>query len=1272
MRKLPNNATTPSSSPTFPRHPSLTLSLSCLHALDCTRFYDTQSCAIQLGYMPNPYGSPPIFRSNYSCQSLFDARQHQTSTSDFEPYASIAIYVPEIDRARRWVVAARMPYDGPDPGSGDLSSGLAPSPPPPTTPPPSSTIVTVPDLRMAVHDAKIVGNNNVTVSARIHSFSGTCSGGSSSTPVLVGPTSTLTDANGVAALALQMEVAGCTAGDVVVELYLPDYHEDERICRMRVKNGNAFVNANSSAIHRYALVQLYQQNPNLQYTSTVNLETTANPDNFTVITTASRVDIDSTVTSRTQNTFVNQTTWRYNDSAQTILDSVTSIPTTFTETSAPQPMLVVLQSPSNTTTMRRKMPITVQVLTEHGLPIAGSEVSVLLMAPINTNAKLSGVQRAFTDVTGTATMDIHFERGRSGNYSLLIMSTAVLDALQRPNGLTSIVSARVNDLQTQLIGSVQGVLQSELATRLQTIQSNIQQRLQTQLQSQLQAQIQQTTQQMTTAATGCVTNALQPTSLSALASSATSGADPTAQIQSCMTTAIQGNVQNLQASVTQTLTNSIQDLASDPRGFGIDTTTLVAQLQPLLQQAILTAINQVPGLNALTSTSGVPRSASELRDAAQNVARALWSLLPLPAPSIIFLDNGLDAPGYGPPQPLQTVGKKNGVNFTAPLTGYALSESSDSTNQLSGMSSCTLEGYIRNEPSPMGQSFLFYSNLLQPPSKQVPSWATDRLTGAPLDVDEQAGYFSSALWQPFPFNNFNFLFDNPEKWGAYNTAEITACKKTYMTRGTSFPFFMDASFNMTMDPLGCPGDPGRRCLMNTPDETTATYMGPIANSNDQSHPTIGPVEGPKCINEYTRMWGPDATPSVNMLKYGGLSTLAVRLECLSCFDDILQSPAKECDPRMATIDMSPSNLQFNMTTFQVLDPNATFGLQLDSSACVMYMIDNKERPGVSFGESLQRFMNTPMYQAQQPGVAQSPGIADLITLTKTSGWNGCYSKRFRRNQTETRTFQQFVDDMADPAYQLQMMADPTYVQPITGFSPAVYLEVQAWGEEIKNDPRSAQPSSEIYAVFGGVPPDIQLRDRNPTRKWEWVPLKIETLLILYGGLWQLFNMRIIEGGSRRDLDLEVLIDGVPVGNVENSWWKFDNTIEYVDPDDLNFGKIDILFLVGHDGFRVFALLTIPVFYLNMHGRTRRMPGYLGTAAGCLCALLFMWYMGAALRNVSRDVTPALFNFPSPFSHSITSILAFGKNDIVAVKKMSEMEVWQVSLNSSPTIPTSPP
>ena len=117
----------------------------------------------------------------------------------------------------------------------------------------------------------------------------------------------------------------------------------------------------------------------------------------------------------------------------------------------------------------------------------------------------------------------------------------MLDALQRPNGLTSIVGARVNDLQTQLIGSVQGpAVRARDGTTDDPEQHTAE--LQTQLQSQLQAQIQQTTQQMTTAA-GCVT-VHSANLLSALASSA----DPTAQIQSCMTTAIQNGVQNLQGA----------------------------------------------------------------------------------------------------------------------------------------------------------------------------------------------------------------------------------------------------------------------------------------------------------------------------------------------------------------------------------------------------------------------------------------------------------------------------------------------------------------------------------------------------------------------------------------------------------------------------------------------------------------------------------------------------------------------------------------------------
>ena len=84
-------------------------------------------------------------------------------------------------------------------------------------------------------------------------------------------------------------------------------------------------------------------------------------------------------------------------------------------------------------------------------------------------------------------------------------------------------------------------------------------------------------------------------------------------------------------------------------------------------------------------------------------------------------------------------------------SGYALSESSEATNVLSGMSSCTLEGYARIEPSPRGLDYTFMAGLLQFPKPLLPWYANN--------ADESSAYFSSALWQPFPFNNFNFLFD---------------------------------------------------------------------------------------------------------------------------------------------------------------------------------------------------------------------------------------------------------------------------------------------------------------------------------------------------------------------------------------------------------------------------------------------------------------------------------------------------------------------------------
>jgi hypothetical protein len=61
-----------------------------------------------------------------------------------------------------------------------------------------------------------------------------------------------------------------------------------------------------------------------------------------------------------------------------------------------------------------------------------------------------------------------------------------------------------------------------------------------------------------------------------------------------------------------------------------------------------------------------------------------------------------------------------------------------------------------------------------------------------------------------------------------------------------------------------------------------------------------------------------------------------------------------------------------------------------------------------------------------------------------------------------------------------------------------------------------------------------------------------------------FQTEIIGGGSRRDLDLELQLDGVTVTNSDDSWWQFDNVIHYVNPDDFSLDKIDVLFLIGHD------------------------------------------------------------------------------------------------------------
>ena len=123
---------------------------------------------------------------------------------------------------------------------------------------------------------------------------------------------------------------------------------------------------------------------------------------------------------------------------------------------------------------------------------------------------------------------------------------------------------------------------------------------------------------------------------------------------------------------------------------------------------------------------------------------------------------------------------------------------------------------------------------------------------------------------------------------------------------------------------------------------------------------------------------------------------------------------------------------------------------------------------------------------------------------------------------------------------------------------------------------------------------------------------------------------------------------MPVRNLADSFWKFDNVIHYVNPHEISFDKIDVLLLVGHDGFRLFAVLTIPIFYLNVRGRRQLMPGLIGTGFGGLMFWLFLWFQGTVIRFGSSEGAPPLFWMPFPDEHQLTPMLAFGKKDIVAV------------------------
>lgn len=1139
----------------------------------------------------------------YDASNLIYSKFLAGESIDFATARQTVRRLPEIDRARRWMISAELPPQG-----GEFDA---------------------PALHMAVQDDRTIGVPKQRVVATVWGYlTGVCPGGS--TPSIVSGSTNETNAVGVVSIGLRIDATGCSAGELIV-----------RLETLTTPDGGktSLVPYN---ITRYASIFLYSPS-SATYSAALRTSSTRAIDNNTDVTVITDIQFSSNLTMREQYTYVNTTFFNYVDDAKSATDNTSTTYTTNFEAVPSNVLLVMLQPPPVNVTIREKFDVVVQASTSHGLAVPGIDVTAMLLAPNGSNALLDGQKRAFTGSDGLATLTLWFKSGRSTRmelrtdakgvpapvfdnvYTLLIGSATVAQQLNRKGALTSVVSQKAKEMQTAIAAAASQQVATQLQARMNALRVTLTATIQADVQKSLQTQSQKASDDAAQAASACI--------LASSAAAVTAASDPVqsaavqANTQACVNKAVQGPINTLQASVTKTVADAVQNAATasgqGAAGSGVDVSTLRAQLQPVVQQAMMTAINQIPGMSTVTSTTGVPNTRAEMLRLAKAVALATWSLLPLPAPATIHLSNGLDDPNapkafaYGNPDRSLTY-LDNGAYFRAPITGYALSESSEATNVLSGMSSCTLEGYARVEPSPRGLDYTLMVGLLQWPRHILPSWVPEQ--------DEASSYFSSALWQPFPFNNFNFLFDTAAPTA--DTRDLTGCKKTYMTKGSSFPWMnMDPAFNWTgYDPLAKPPCVGseKQCLANIPDRSGSWSAFITEGTGDQSRFT-------PCKHEFTKMFGPDPMPSVRMLQNGGMQTLAEHLECVGCFESFM---GKMCPREVLS------------TSFQPMpgggQPEDTWGLILDQTTCTAFQEQWRKDTGTTLGMTYESFIAAfvqGMPKALKDQWLNSKPLKRFLKLTADSGWNGCYSERYNRNRSG--------------------WVEPT---PVRKYYPDVKFDLYRDGAQIGTMAQLIGAGKEGF-------PHVVIRDKNPKGVWEWVPLRFSQLFMNGGNQWFLAMTTIESGGSRRELELEMLIDGVPVKPINDSWWRFDNVIEYVDPDSVSFGKLDVLFLAGHDAFRVFAVLTIPLFYLNIYGRRRRMPGLLATVSGLVVAWLFVWYAGVILRHGNRTQTPALFKgdvdgsgnelLSFPAVHRLLPMLAFGKNDLVAITGVADATTMQL-------------
>ena len=111
--------------------------------------------------------------------------------------------VPELERARKWTVAAQLPASGA-----------------------TGTEISVPPMWLAVQDRRTIGNPGLAVYAEVYSFAeepglNPCSGTGAGHSIVPSSASNVTDDFGVTSLDLRIETAGCGPGELALKITAP-------------------------------------------------------------------------------------------------------------------------------------------------------------------------------------------------------------------------------------------------------------------------------------------------------------------------------------------------------------------------------------------------------------------------------------------------------------------------------------------------------------------------------------------------------------------------------------------------------------------------------------------------------------------------------------------------------------------------------------------------------------------------------------------------------------------------------------------------------------------------------------------------------------------------------------------------------------------------------------------------------------------------------------------------------------------------------------------